>query len=205
MNHVITPGKDQDMTNSTLTARTTRTDDPISNLAAEDSTGTSISETITELTRDAGLMARRQLRRARGQEAVRLAETALAEYMAAKRRTFVYQVGLAEDHSKKLMLRGSMERTAAVEREIARIITEAVSSFEGLIMGSEEQAYRSETQLVRRIEAAYQAGEISERRYTQQVENIGASTDKIVETVQSTTRQILANLERRFHAALAEH
>ena len=189
------------MTSSPLT---TRTDDPISNLATEDSMGTSITGTISELTRDAGLMARRQLRRARGQEAVRLAETALAEYMAAKRRTFVYQVGLVEDHTKKLMLQGSMERTAAVEREIARIITEAVSSFEGLIMGSEEQAYRSETQLVRRTEAAYQAGEISEHRYKQQVENIGTSTDKIVETVQNTTRQILANLERRFHAALAE-
>ena len=58
MNHVITPGKDQDMTNSALTARTTRTDDPISNLAAEDSMGTSISETISDSQLTRALMRR---------------------------------------------------------------------------------------------------------------------------------------------------
>lgn len=173
-------------------------------ISVSDDMSDPITRSIDNLSQDVGLFTRLRLRQAKGREAVKLSETALTEYMAAKRRTFVYQVGLVEDQTKKLMLTDSMGKTAQVEREMARIISEAVSNFEGLITGHEEAAYRAEIELTRKAEAMFAADKISERRLGQMVANIELSTDKIVETIQTTTREILANLERRFHAALAQ-
>jgi len=112
--------------------------------AASDSMSGAIIGSMNQLSQDVSPLTRWRLRKVRGAEAVKLAETALAEYMAAKRRVFIYQVGLTEDHAKKVMLAKSIDDTATIEKEIARIIGETVRNFETLITGQEEAAYRAE-------------------------------------------------------------
>ena len=180
------------------------TDRAMPYIAANDEMSQQITRSIDHLSQDVGLLTRWRLRGVKGREAVKLSETALTEYMAAKRRAFVYQVGLVEDHAKKLMLKDSMQKTEVVEREIARIINAAASNFEGLITANLQVAYRTEMELIQAAEAMLKATQISERRFHQMVTNIETSTDKVVETVERTTREILANLERRFHAALQQ-
>lgn len=173
-------------------------------LAVNDEMGLSITNAIENLSSDATMFTRWRLRGARSREAIKLAETALVESMAAKRRAFVYAVGLAEDHAKKVMLSESMKNTEVIEREIARTIAEAVSNFENLIIGQEEAAYHAEIACVGNAQDMHAAGKMSERRCEQLITSIESSTDKIVETVHRTTREILANLESRFNAALRQ-
>ncbi len=173
-------------------------------LAVNDEMGSSITNAIENLSSDATMFTRWRLRGARSREAIKLAETALVESMAAKRRAFIYQVGLVEDHAKKVMLSESMKNTEVIEREIARTITDAVSNFEKLIIGQEEAAYRAEIELIGNAHDMHAAGRMSARRCEQLVTSIEASTDKVVETVHRTTREILANLESRFNAALRQ-
>ncbi|KCZ85072.1 hypothetical protein HAD_05305 [Hyphomonas adhaerens MHS-3] len=165
----------------------------------------SVTNAIDHLTAgDASLYTRWRLRGARSREAIKLAETALVESMAAKRRAFVFAVGLSEDHVKKVMLSESMKQTEEIEREIAKTIAEAVGNFEELIIGREEAAYRAELARIAEAQKMFEKGELSERRFEQLIVSIEASTDKIVDTVHKTTREILTNLESRFNAALRQ-
>lgn len=189
------------MTNMPVTAAKNRA---VAHLAVNDEMGLSITNAIDNLSNDASMLTRWRLRGARSREAIKLAETALVESMAAKRRAFIYQVGLAEDFAKKIMLSESMKNTEVIEREIARTIAEAVSNFENLIIGQEEAAYRAEIALVSNAQDMLSTGKMSDRRCEQLITSIEASTDKIVETVHRTTREILANLESRFNAALRQ-
>jgi len=189
------------MTNMPVTPAKPRT---TAHLAVNDEMGSSITNAIENLSSDATMFTRWRLRGARSREAIKLAETALVESMAAKRRAFIYQVGLAEDHAKKIMLSDSMKNTEVIEREIAHTIADAVSNFENLILGQEEAAYRAEIDLVGNAHEMLAAGQMSDRRCEQMIASIEASTDKIVETVHRTTREILTNLESRFNAALRQ-
>ena len=179
-------------------------DNRVPYLAANDEMSTSITQSIDHLSQGVGPLAIWRLRGVKGREAVKLSETALTEYMAAKRRAFIYQVGLVEDHTKKLMLKDSIQKTEVVEREIASIISDAATNFEGQIADYVEAACRSEVERIQALEAALKANKISERRFEQMVVGIEASTDKVIETVENTGREILANLARRFHAALKQ-
>ena len=179
-------------------------DNRVPYLAANDEMSTSITQSIDHLSQDVSPLIRWRLRGVKGREAVKLSETALTEYMAAKRRAFIYQVGLVEDHTKKLMLKDSIQKTEVVEREIASIISDAATNFEGQIADYVEAACRSEVERIQALEAALKANKISERRFEQMVVGIEASTDKVIETVENTGREILANLARRFHAALKQ-
>lgn len=173
-------------------------------VAANDETAEAIKTAIDTLENGTGFVTRFRLNRAKGKEALALAEVALAEYMAAKRRAFVYHVKLSEDKVKKTLLKNSMADTAVIENEIARIIAGAVSSFEDLIHCQEETAYQAEMTHINTAKALLDEGKITESRYHKRIANIEESTDKVVSTVQSVTRQILANLEQRFHAALSQ-
>ena len=171
---------------------------------ATDEMNDNITDSIGRLKKDVGLFTRLSLQRTQGREAVKLAETALVELMAAKRRAFIYQVGLVEDHAKKLMLKAGIEQTARVEYAIARIIGETVTSFESLIFAQEEAAWKVHMERTQRIEELFQTRKISDRGRDQMVTSNEASTEKVVATIQATTREMLANLERRFHAALKQ-
>jgi hypothetical protein len=173
-------------------------------VSATDETGEAIKAAIRGLEGDTGFLTKFRLQRSKGKEALALAEVALAEYMAAKRRAFVYQVTLTEDKVKKTLLKNSMADTAVIENEIATVIAGAVTAFEDLIHTQEEATYQVEMEHIAAAKALFDAGKISEARYHRLVANIEESTDKIVATVQSVTRQILANLEHRFHAALSQ-
>ena len=178
--------------------------DQTSYLDADDTMTDTITRSLDKLSRDISPLTAWRLRKVRGAEALKLTESSLADYMAAKRRVFAYQVGLTEDHARKVMLAESMNRTAQLESEIARIISDAVSSFETLILGQEEAAYREEITRVDRAETLRDEGKISEARCAQMIANTQASTDSVVATVQRTTRELLENLEGRFRAALVQ-
>lgn len=173
-------------------------------VSTTDETGEAIKSAIRGLESETGFLTRFRLQRTKGKEALALAEVALAEYMAAKRRAFVYHVTLTEDKVKKTLLKNSMADTAVIENEIATIIGSAVSSFEDLIHVQEQAAYQAEMDHIKAAKTLFEDGKITEKRYQQRVANIEESTDKVVATVQSVTRQILANLEHRFHAALSQ-
>lgn len=173
-------------------------------VSANDETGEAINMAIDTLESGTGFVTRFRLNRTKGKEALALAEVALAEYMAAKRRAFVYHVKLSEDKVKKTLLKNSMADTAVIENEIAHVIAGAVSSFEDLIHLQEEAAYQAEMTHINTAKALLEAGKITESRYHKRIASIEESTDKVVATVQSVTRQILANLEHRFHAALSQ-
>ena len=163
-----------------------------------------IVRSIEDLSQDVGIFTRFRLRKVRGREAVRLAERALTEFMAAKRRAFAYQVGLMEDYVKKTMLGEAAQKTATIEREIAETIAAAASSFERLILLHEEAAYRAEIDAVRHADQLLADELIGERRYEQLLENAEISTDRIVGTVQVTARSIMENLKARFDRALQQ-
>ncbi|MDD2867256.1 hypothetical protein [Neomegalonema sp.] len=189
------------MTDSSLTLRSAVTPH---RLSVNDEMGSSITTAIDQLAGDGSLYTRLRLRGARSREAIKLAETALVESMAAKRRTFVVAVGLAEDHARKLLLDDSMRNTEAIQREIAQTISDALENFERLINTREQAAYASELARIDEARALRDAGRLSERRYEQLEASIQASTDKIIEGVHETTREIFANLRRRFSAALRQ-
>jgi hypothetical protein len=173
-------------------------------LDVQDDMGNSITSAINSLSNDASMFTRWRLRSARNQEAIKLAESTLAETMAAKRRAFAYNVALCEDHVKKLMLSESMRKTEAVEREIAQTINNALMNFESLVTDREQEAYKVELQRISAAAELRDSGKLSEKRFSQMVESIEASTDKIVEGVHDVTREILANMRQRFHAALQQ-
>lgn len=180
-----------------------KTTSPLPYVSAHDETGEAIKTAIGSLENGTGFMTRLRLNHARGKEALALAEVALAEHMAAKRRAFVYHVKLSEDKVKKTLLKNSMADTASIENEIAHVIAGAVSAFEDLIHQQEEAAYQAEMVHINAAKVLLDAGKITESRYAKRIANIEESTDKVVATVQSVTRQILTNLEHRFHAALS--
>lgn len=171
-------------------------------LAANDEMSNAIDTTIDHLARDVGPLTRWRLQRARGREAIKLNETAMVAYMDARRRAFQFQIALEEDYAKKLMLTNSMDQTKTVEKEIARIISEAVSEFESLITGREKLAMINEVELINETLALVKAGKIAEARGTQPIANIQSSTDTIVDTVQTTIRDMLVNMRSRFNQAL---
>jgi len=171
-------------------------------LAANDEMSNAIDTTTDYLARDVGPLTEWRLRRARGREAIKMNETVMVDYMDARRRTFQLQIALEEDYTKKLMLTNSMDQTKTVEKEIARIISEAVAEFESLITGREKLALINEVELINETLALVKDGKIAQRRGDQRISNIEASTDAIVETVQTTIRDMLVNLRSRFNQAL---
>lgn len=173
-------------------------------LDVQDEMGSAITSAIDSLAGDATFFTRLRLRRARGREAMNLAASTLAETMAAKRRAFAYNVALCEDHAKKLMLSESMRNTEAVEREIAQTINDALKNFESLVLDREEAAYSAELDRITEAEGLREAGKLSDKRYEQHVTSIEASTDEVVKGVQEVTREILANMRKRFNAALQQ-
>lgn len=173
-------------------------------LTVNDEMSASITNAIDHLASDGSFFTRVRLRGARSREALKLAETALKESMAAKNRTFVVAVGLAEDLARKLLLSDSMRNTEAVEREITQTINDALRNFERLITEREQAAYMVELERIADAQAMRDAGKMSDRRFEQLVTSIEESTDKIVEGVHETTREILGNLRHRFNAALRQ-
>ena len=83
-------------------------------LNMNDEMSTSITNAIDQLATDGSLYTRLRLRGVRSREALKLAESALKESMAAKNRTFVVAVGLAEDLARKLLLSDALRNTEAV-------------------------------------------------------------------------------------------
>lgn len=173
-------------------------------LSVNDEMSASITNVIDHLASDGTFFTRMRLRGARSREALKLAETALKESMAAKNRTFVVAVGLAEDLARKLLLSDSMRNTEAVEREITQTINDALRNFERLITERELAAYTIELERIGEAQAMRDAGKLSDRRFEQLVTSIEESTDKIVAGVHETTREILGNLRNRFNAALRQ-
>ena len=173
-------------------------------LTVNDEMSASITNAIDHLASDGTFFTRVRLRGARSREALKLAETALKESMAAKNRTFVVAVGLAEDLARKLLLSDSMRNTEAVEREITQTINDALRNFERLITEREQAAYMVELERIAEAQTMRDAGKLSDRRFEQLVTSIEESTDKIVEGVHETTREILGNLRHRFNAALRQ-
>jgi hypothetical protein len=173
-------------------------------LSVNDEMSASITNAIDHLASDGTFFTRMRLRGARSREALKLAETALKESMAAKNRTFVVAVGLAEDLARKLLLSDSMRNTEAVEREITQTINDALRNFERLITERELAAYTIELERIGEAQAMRDAGKLSDRRFEQLVTSIEESTDKIVAGVHETTREILGNLRNRFNAALRQ-
>ena len=173
-------------------------------LNVNDEMSASITNAIDHLASDGTFFTRMRLRGARSREALKLAETALKESMAAKNRTFVVAVGLAEDLARKLLLSDSMRNTEAVEREITQTINDALRNFERLITERELAAYTIELERIGEAQAMRDAGKLSDRRFEQLVTSIEESTDKIVAGVHETTREILGNLRNRFNAALRQ-
>jgi hypothetical protein len=197
----IESSKEVKMANTRLSLHT---EDTLGGLHMNDDMGTSITDTIDKVAGESSLLTRLRLRKTRGREAIKLAETALVEIMAAKRRTFIAAVGLAEDHARKLLLSESMRNTEAVEREIAKTITDALSNFEKLIVEREQAAYMIEFERIASAQEMRDTGRMSDRRYEQLVVGIEESTDKVVQGVRETTREILVNLRHRFNAALRQ-
>jgi len=173
-------------------------------LSVNDEMSASITNAIDHLASDGTFFTRMRLRGARSREALKLAETALKESMAAKNRTFVVAVGLAEDLARKLLLSDSMRNTEAVEREITQTINDALRNFERLITERELAAYTIELERIGEAQAMRDGGKLSDRRFEQLVTSIEESTDKIVAGVHETTREILGNLRNRFNAALRQ-
>jgi hypothetical protein len=173
-------------------------------LSVNDEMSASITNAIDHLASDGTFLTRMRLRGARSREALKLAETALKESMAAKNRTFVVAVGLAEDLARKLLLSDSMRNTEAVEREITQTINDALRNFERLITERELAAYTIELERIGEAQAMRDASKLSDRRFEQLVTSIEESTDKIVAGVHETTREILGNLRNRFNAALRQ-
>lgn len=173
-------------------------------LSVNDEMSASITNAIDHLASDGTFFTRMRLRGARSREALKLAETALKESMAAKNRTFVVAVGLAEDLARKLLLSDSMRNTEAVEREITQTINDALRNFERLITERELAAYTIELERIGEAQAMRDAGKLSDRRFERFVTSIEESTDKIVAGVHETTREILGNLRNRFNAALRQ-
>ena len=173
-------------------------------LTVNDEMSASITNAIDHLASDGSLFTRLRLRGARSREALKLAETALKESMAAKNRTFVVAVGYAEDLARKLLLSDALRNTEAVEREITQIINDALGNFERVVTDREQAAYMVELERVAEAMRLREAGKLSDRRFEQLVTSIEESTDKIVEGVHETTREILGNLRHRFNAALRQ-
>lgn len=173
-------------------------------LTVNDEMSASITNAIDHLASDGSLFTRLRLRGARSREALKLAETALKESMAAKNRTFVVAVGYAEDLARKLLLSDALRNTEAVEREITQIINDALGNFERVVTDREQAAYMVELERIAEAMRLREAGKLSDRRFEQLVTSIEESTDKIVEGVHETTREILGNLRHRFNAALRQ-
>lgn len=188
------------------------TDDPMNpkksmtphKLNMNDEMSTSITNAIDQLATDGSLYTRWRLRGVRSREALKLAESALKESMAAKNRTFVVAVGLAEDLARKLLLSDALRNTEAVEREITHTINDALRNFEGLVTQREQAAYMVELERIAEAQRLLDAGKLSQQRFEQLVKSINESTDKIVAGVHETTREILANLRARFNSALRQ-
>lgn len=173
-------------------------------LTVNDEMSASITNAIDHLASDGSLFTRLRLRGARSREALKLAETALKESMAAKNRTFVVAVGYAEDLARKLLLSDALRNTEAVEREITQIINDALGNFERVVTDREQAAYMVELERIAEAMRLREAGKLSDRRFEQLVTSIEESTDKIVEGVHETTREILGNLRHRFNVALRQ-
>lgn len=171
-------------------------------LAKNDEINKGIDVTVDRLSHDSGPLTRWRLRRVRGREAVRLNETAMVDYMAARRRTLHDRIKGEEDYAKKRTLADGIDRTKTIEKEIARIMAETVVEFEGLIGEREKLALIKEAELIAEIEELVEAGKVSPERAEQYIARIQASTDRVVETVDSTIREMLYNLRQRFEQAL---
>jgi hypothetical protein len=134
----------------------------------------------------------------------KLAESALKERMAAKHRTFVVAVGLAEDRARKLLLSDAQRTTEALEHDITRAFSDALRNFEGIASQSEQAAYMLELEWVAEAQRLRDADEISQQQFEQRVKSINAQTDRVMAGVHETMREILASMRARFNSALRQ-
>lgn len=165
-------------------------------------TGPEVSSIIGEARRAGGWLAGWRLQRVANNMSVELAAEAIADYFVARREELGYRIALALDNAKKRAAAASIEDTAIIERELARMAAEHDDELTKSALDHAAEAAREEVRRLRELRALLERGEITESRFQREQERVSGRTDAVADRAERVVERVIQNLGERLDAAL---
>ena len=180
----------------------TTADDRLFNLSSTDTTR-DMTGLLDQVQRSGGIWARWRVARTVNTESVALLRESFERHMEAKRQVMAYRIDLAADEAMKRALKDNVATVAVIEREIARIASETLVAFKSDVIDVTEAAYRSEMERKIDIDRLLENKQIAPHRHDMMVVALTKATDQVVTETEAIIDRIVANLARRFDAAVS--